>query len=51
MVLSGFGPYHGLWRKDAPSKHIVLTPTLGGVMYALGLGQIQPEPFILPYFC
>jgi hypothetical protein len=42
MVLSGFGPYHGLWHKDAPSKRIVVTPTSGGMMHALGLGRIQP---------
>jgi hypothetical protein len=38
MVLSGFGPYHRLCHKDAPSKHIVVTPTLGGMMHVLGLG-------------
>jgi hypothetical protein len=30
MAWSGFGPHHGLWHEDAPSKCIVVTPTLGG---------------------
>jgi hypothetical protein len=38
MVLSGFGRYHGLFHKDAQGKHIIVTPTLGGMMHALGLG-------------
>ncbi len=25
MARSGFGPYHGLWRKYSPSKRIVVT--------------------------
>jgi hypothetical protein len=29
MALSGFGPYHGLWHKDTPTKRIDITPTSG----------------------
>jgi hypothetical protein len=36
MAAGGFGPYHRLWTDDAPSKHKVVTPTLGGMMPALG---------------
>ncbi len=38
MASSGFGPYHGLWRADAPSKHIDITPTSGAITHVLGLG-------------
>jgi hypothetical protein len=44
MALSSFGPYHGLWHKDAPSKHIDITPTLGAMQNALGLGVLMPQP-------
>ncbi len=27
MVMSGFGPYHGLWLDDAPTKCIGIIPT------------------------
>jgi hypothetical protein len=27
MVFSGFGPYHGLWHGNAPTKHIGVMPT------------------------
>jgi hypothetical protein len=50
MALSGFGPYHGLWCYDAPSKRIIVTPTLGVMISALGLVSIPPKPAILPYF-
>jgi hypothetical protein len=28
MMMGSFGPYHGLWLDDAPTKHmgVVLTP-------------------------
>jgi hypothetical protein len=44
MVQGGFGPYHGLWHKYAPSKHIVITSTSGGMMRALGLTVLMPQP-------
>jgi hypothetical protein len=50
MALSGFGPYHGLWCYDTPSKHIVVTPTSGAMISALGFVSIPPKPTILPYF-
>ena len=37
MAAGGFGPYHHLWTDDAPSKHKVVTPTLGGMMPVLGV--------------
>jgi hypothetical protein len=37
MVLSGFGPYHALWHKDAPSKCIDVTPKSRGMIQVLGL--------------
>ncbi len=45
MAWSGFGPYHGLWFEDAPSKCVIVTPTLGGMISALGLDVclLQPE--------
>ncbi len=40
MVTSGFGPYHGLWLDDAPTKHIgvMLTPWM--MTDVLGLVEI-----------
>jgi hypothetical protein len=47
MASSGFGPYHGLWRKDTPTKRIdITTPTSGAMMHALGLGVLAPQPKI-----
>jgi hypothetical protein len=46
MVLSGFGPYHGLWHKDTPTKCIDITPTSGAMTRALGLGALTPQPEI-----
>jgi hypothetical protein len=46
MVSSGFGSYHGLWPKDTPTKCIDITPTLGAMMRALGLGVLAPQPEI-----
>jgi hypothetical protein len=36
MAASGFGPYHRLCADDAPSKGIVVTPTSGVNVDALG---------------
>jgi hypothetical protein len=40
MVMSDFGPYHGLWLDDAPTKRIgvMLTPWM--MMDVLGLVKI-----------
>jgi hypothetical protein len=46
MVLSGFGPYHGLWCKDTPTKRIDITPTSGAMTRALGLGVLATQPKI-----
>ena len=40
MVMSGFGPYHGLRLDDAPTKHIGLIPTPWTMMPALGFVDI-----------
>jgi hypothetical protein len=40
MAAGGFGPYityHRLWADDSPSKGIVVTPTSGGIIDAVGL--------------
>jgi hypothetical protein len=37
MASSGFGPYHGQWHIDAPTKCIGAIPTLWVMMTALGL--------------
>jgi hypothetical protein len=44
MVAGNFGPYHCLWHGNAPSKCIDITPTLGGMISALGLGVLMPWP-------
>jgi hypothetical protein len=44
MALSSFGPYYGLWHKETPTKHIDITPTLGAITHALGLGILTPQP-------
>jgi hypothetical protein len=44
MVWSGFGPYHGLWCEDAPTKHIGVIPTPWTMMHALCLGVFAPQP-------
>ncbi len=44
MVWSGFGPYHGLCHQDTQCKHIHITPTLGAMTHALGLGILTPQP-------
>ncbi len=38
MASSGFGPYHSLWRGDAPSKRMDISPTSGVMTLALGVG-------------
>ncbi len=44
MASSGFGPYHGLWHNDAPSKRVVITPTSGRMMRAFVLVVFTPQP-------
>jgi hypothetical protein len=44
IVAGGFGPYHRLWPNDAPSKCIVVTPTSGGMIGAVGLVAPTPKP-------
>jgi hypothetical protein len=46
MVLSGFGPYHGLWHKDAQTKRIDITPTSGTMTHVLGLNILALQPKI-----
>jgi hypothetical protein len=46
MAPSGFGPYHGQWRKDNPTKRIDITPTSGAMMRTLGLDVLTPQPEI-----
>jgi hypothetical protein len=46
MALSSFGPYHGLWHKDAQTRHIDITLTLGMMMHALGFNVLTPQPEI-----
>jgi hypothetical protein len=41
MVMGGFGPYHGLWLDDDPTKHIGVMPTPRMMTDALGLAEIQ----------
>ncbi len=50
MVAGGFGPYHRLWPDDAPCKRIVVTPTSGGMIGAVGLVVPTPKPCLLPYY-
>jgi hypothetical protein len=38
MMAGGISPYHCLRTDDAPNKRIVITPTSGGMICALGLG-------------
>jgi hypothetical protein len=45
-----FGPYHHLWPDDAPRKRIVITPTSGGMIGAVGLALPTPKPCLLPYY-
>jgi hypothetical protein len=42
MMSSGVGPYYGLWRSNAPSKHINVTTTSLEMISALGLVVITP---------
>ncbi len=44
MAQSGFAPNRDLWCMDAPRKHIIVTTTFGGMMHALGLGVLTPQP-------
>ncbi len=59
MVAGGFCPYHRMWTDDAPSKRKVVTPTLGGMMHALGFVScrrgrellVTPPPRRICQFC
>jgi hypothetical protein len=44
MASSGFGPYHGLWRGNTPSKRINITTTSVAMICAVGLGVLTPQP-------
>jgi hypothetical protein len=44
MVWRGFGPYHGLWLDDTPTKHIGIIPTPWMMTHALGLGICLLQP-------
>ena len=49
MAASNLGPYHCLWADDAPIKGIVVTPTSGGIIYAVGLVVIKPKPSLVQW--
>ena len=40
MAKSGFGPYHGLWLDDAPTKRIGVIPTPWMMTRVLGFIKI-----------
>jgi hypothetical protein len=40
MAMSCFGPYHGLWHNDAPTKPIGIIPTPWMMTRALGFVEI-----------
>jgi hypothetical protein len=40
MAMSGFGPYHGLWLDDTPTKRIGIIPTPWMMTPALGFAKI-----------
>ncbi len=42
MASSGFGPYHGQWHDNAPTKCIGTIPTPWVIARALGLGVLPP---------
>ncbi len=50
MAAGGFGPYHRLWADNAPSKGIVVTPTSGVNVDALGLVVTKQKLPILRFF-
>jgi hypothetical protein len=41
MAKSGFGPYHGLWLDDAPTRPIGIIPTPWMMNRALGFVEIH----------
>jgi hypothetical protein len=41
MAKNGFGPYHGLWLDDAPTKPIGIIPTPWMMTLALGFVKIH----------
>jgi hypothetical protein len=40
MVTSSFGPYHGLWHEDIPTKHIDIIPTPWMMTRVLGFVEM-----------
>jgi hypothetical protein len=44
MVVGGISPYHHLRTNDNPSKCIVGTPTLGGIIGVVGLVVTKLKP-------
>ena len=49
MASSGFGPYHGMWLDDAPTKHISIIPTPWVMMDALDFVEIlQAHEYLVP---
>ncbi len=40
MATIGFGPYHGLWLDDSPTKRIGIIPTPCTMMRVLGFVDI-----------
>jgi hypothetical protein len=56
MATSGFGPYHGVWLDDAPTKHIGIIPTPWVMTDALVFAKIlQAHGYLMPpqteFFC
>jgi hypothetical protein len=43
MALSGFGPYHGMWLEDTPTKGIDAIPTTWVMTIALDLVIFPPQ--------
>jgi len=49
MAMSGFGPYHGMWLDDTPTKHIGVISTLWAMTDALGFVEIlQAHEYLEP---
>jgi hypothetical protein len=43
MMWSSFGPYHGLWLDDTPTKHIGAITTPWTMTRVLDLGVLVPQ--------
>jgi hypothetical protein len=50
MVADGISPYHHLWTDDTSSKHIVGTPTSGGIIGVVGLDVTKAKPPIFQWY-